>query len=101
MIVYIDPQSRRQDQVVAMLEEWNQRDDLNITIWTNDTWMDDPPSAELPKGCNTSKPKDKIVSLYLQRQKKMAFQCMREMKRRDQGWTLLVDSDSRFQPACA
>ena len=90
LVVAIDPHSQDPGKIRDVLERW--KPFIDITIWTEDTWMEIGPEEWWP-GNDAHPEKGARLKEHRRRQRTFAFSCMRHFKQQDRDWTLLTDTD--------
>ena len=88
LIVTADPYSKTSP--LKVLDRW--KDKINIEVWNETRFIPDNYDEKvLKKSFNNTKLT--LLNYHRVRQASFNLECLREFKRQDRGWTMLIDSD--------
>ena len=90
LIIHADPRSKTSPSKV--LDRW--RDRINIQEWNGTDFLPPTFHDEVPQGTE----KEEMFDSYILRQEHFHLECLKEFKRQNLGWTIMIDTDEYLIP---
>jgi hypothetical protein len=92
VIVTIDPGSRTSP--IPVFDRWKGL--MNVTVWTDTDFLSENFDQDLYRrihGSDGRTKKDPTLQYHRARQANFNLQCLKEHKRKNRGWTMVIDTD--------
>ena len=94
LIVASDPHSRTSPTKV--LDRW--RDKISIQEWNESNYLPPDFDRQVEENSSYGDETKKVLSNHRVRQAQFNLECLREFKRQNRGWTLILDTDEYLNP---